>query len=274
MHASFSSAQRQPQTPRQYQHVPPQRSLSDRWSYNRQLAMHTPKVLDAEGRLLNDARPDATEFHGNGRANGLGELWANGAANHIGSSAPTSSTSTTDGLPNSQGLYLRSQRLQSHLQTLERATVTPFNGGASSSFTAFPSGSPWNSAFVPEPAESVPQRSLSGYGVANVAPRSVLRQPSSTMRTANSTDGAGAFPSIKSNSLPRRQPGRTIKWRNDLLASGGDNTTPASNPTPASFYSDMSDSDGAVSAPEFPMSPTGRGVPQPVYPLPSMWPGF
>jgi hypothetical protein len=281
-HPNQTSAQQHPSMHRSFQHLPPQRSLSDRWSYNRQLAMHTPRLLDGEGRPLSDTCAEAVELRNefNNGAAAIGDIWRD----NPGLSAPSSSMNVAGSVANQQqGIYLRSQRLQSHYQTLERAAAKPYNAAtSSSSFTAFPNpiGSPWNSAYVPEPAESAPQRSMSGYGVSNAsAPRSVLRQR--TAGNMNSIDGVTAatpsFQNIKSNSLPRRQPGRTIKWRTDLPPTvGGDSTASivsgGMNPNSAAllgYSSDMSDSDsGAVSAPEFMMSPANRGVPQPVYPLP------
>lgn len=85
-------------------------------------------------------------------------------------------------------------------------------------------------------------------------PKSVLRQPAlsaglpeTSGLSQQQADAYGVYGGLKSNSLPRRRVGR-VKWRNDVV---GGSRQGLADP------SQTSDSDGAASAPELPFSPTG-----------------
>lgn len=218
-------------------HVPPQRSHSDKWSYTRQIAMHAPRVLDGEGRILEGPN-----------------IWPENSPNNVSLQNNIYHQSTL-----SQTAYLPPPKLQSKLPNPERVARPiaapavpdmPMHGGQwlgresqqqqqqASMFS--PRSVMSDSAAMSSEQYTFQDSPYFSSGQTIGAPRSALRQPSAFPLTS-------MYPSMKSNSLPRRQTGRTIRWRNDV----NDGTLPPN----VQMQADFSDSDGAVSAPELPASP-------------------
>lgn len=212
-------------------HGPPQRSQSDKWSYSRQMAMHAPRVLDSEGRILEGPN-----------------IWRENSPGVAVQNNVFQSTLT-------QTAYLPPPKLQSKISISDRVSrpgagppgqEMPMQGGQwlgndGQQALFSPRSVVSDSAVVQSDSMAYQENPYYPSGSIVGAPRSALRQPSAFPMTA-------MYPSMKSNSLPRRQTGRTIRWRNDVVNDG---TMPPSGQMPADF----SDSDGAVSAPELPVSP-------------------
>lgn len=261
-----------------------QRSLSDRWSSGQQLAtMHQSRALDVGARVSGVE----TDFEDQGSNDDNGDVWqkASGGGEFESSSASAGHQSTL-----ARTAYLPPPRLQGHLPIMGRpaglvsmnqesqlpVSNPPMASGMSRVGPALyqmPPSVPslWNpmttnpppaefdpSVFSPRSAISDSRATAPGGMGAHQPPRSVLRQPSAFPTSI--------FPSIKSNSLPRRHPtGRTIKWRNDVSVGGSD-AAMAASAINYDFYlqgAEISDSDGAVSAPELALSLGNSFVPPP-----------
>ncbi|KRX96733.1 Rho GTPase-activating protein syd-1 [Trichinella pseudospiralis] len=221
----------------------PSRSLSDRWSYGRQLAMHSPRLLDSEGRLMRTenlqlSNPKTQNAKPVNAAAGDGSLY--------------------------KTAYIMPPKLQNtallsndpNLVKRERYSLGAFDSASTSYSHCFvPSN-------LPDAANTATNRLL--YSPRNVASdtESYCNDPASRFTSASVMSNRPTYSKnyktpicqestsdvFKSNSLPRRQNRRTIRWSNDVATKAGERL-------PVQTNYDVSDSDGVVSAPEIPLSP-------------------
>ncbi|XP_003371705.1 putative Rho GTPase-activating protein syd-1 [Trichinella spiralis] len=220
----------------------PSRSLSDRWSYGRQLAMHSPRLLDSEGRLM---RTENLQLSNPKTQN----------AKPVNAAGDGSLYKTAYIMPPKlQNTALSSN--DPNLVKRERYSLGAFDSASTSYSHCFvPSN-------LPDAANTATNRML--YSPRNVASdtESYCNDPASRFTSAGVMSNRPTYSKnykspicqestsdvFKSNSLPRRQNRRTIRWSNDVATKAGERL-------PVQGNYDVSDSDGVVSAPEIPLSP-------------------
>uniref|UniRef100_A0A5S6Q800 Rho-GAP domain-containing protein n=1 Tax=Trichuris muris TaxID=70415 RepID=A0A5S6Q800_TRIMR len=228
---------------------PPARSMSDRWSYSRQLAMHTPRILDGEGRPVGgDGLRRAEQSSPQKLQSGKLSIAADGSTlfhtayilppklqNVSLPSGERTAASRSDRPPSSRldtlsyGHYKVPSSLPDSVNTANLALYSPR--------TVVSDSEACTSTY------EFAQRCLGARTSTGRAPGSgrALRYPRPNVREP-------VVGSMKSNSLPRLHNRRTIRWSSELVTKTDEGSLPQTT-------ADVSDSDGVVSAPELSLSP-------------------
>ncbi|KFD51804.1 hypothetical protein M513_07331 [Trichuris suis] len=231
---------------------PPTRSMSDRWSYSRQLAMHTPRILDGEGRPVG--------------SDGLRKQEQSSPQRLQSGKLPTAAAAAADGSTLSHTAYILPPKLKNaSLPSAERMATSRSDRPSSSRVDSrsyghykVPSSLPdsvntanpalYSPRTVVSDSEACTSYEFSQRCLSARMPTGRIPDDGKTVRYPRPNVREPIVGSMKSNSLPRLHNRRTIRWSSELV-------TKTDEGFPPQTVADVSDSDGVVSAPELSLSP-------------------